>query len=31
MACENPVGLSMYDAPIETVEYILENMWCMLD
>ena len=29
--CENPVGLSMYDAPMETVEYIWVNIMCMLD
>ena len=29
--CENPVGLSMYDGPMETVEYIWVNIWCMLD
>ena len=26
-ACENPVRLSMYDNPMETVEYIWENIW----
>ena len=30
-ACENPVGLSMCDGPIETVKYIWVNIWCMLD
>ena len=30
-ACENPVGLSMYDGPMETAEYIWVNIWCMLD
>ena len=30
-ACENPVGLSRYDGPVETVEYMLVNIWCMLD
>ena len=30
-AYENPVGLSMYDGPIKTVEYMLVNIWCMLD
>ena len=31
-ACENSMGLSMYDGPIiETVKYILVNVWCMLD
>ena len=29
--CENPVGLSMYDGPMETVEYIWVNIWCILD
>ena len=28
---ENPVGLSIYDGPMETVEYIWLNIWCMLD
>ena len=28
---ENPVRLSMYDAPVETVEYIWVNTMCMLD
>ena len=28
--CENPIGLSMYDGPMETVEYIWVNI-CMLD
>ena len=27
----NSVGLSMFDGPIETIKYILVNMWCMLD
>ena len=26
-ASENPVGLSLYDGPIETVEYIWVNIW----
>ena len=30
-ACENPVGLSMYDGPMETVEHIWANIWSMLD
>ena len=30
VVCENPVGLSMYDGSIETVEYIWVNIWCML-
>ena len=29
--CVNPVGLSMYDGSMETVEYIWANIWCMLD
>ena len=30
-ACGNPMGFLMYDYPIETVEYIWMNIWCMLD
>ena len=30
-ACGNPVGLTMYDSPAETVEYIWVDIWCMLD
>ena len=30
-ACENSVGLSMYDGPMGTVEYMWVNIWCMLD
>ena len=30
-AFENPVGHSMYDGPMETVEYIWVNIWCILD
>ena len=30
-ACDNPVGPSMYDGPMESVEYIYMNIWCMLD
>ena len=30
-ACANPVGLFMYESPMETVEYIWANIWCMLD
>ena len=26
-----PVGVSMYDRPIETVEYIWVSIWRMLD
>ena len=26
-ACGNPVGLSMYDGPTETAEYIWVNIW----
>ena len=29
-ACENPVRFVMYDGPIETVEYIWVNTWCMI-
>ena len=29
-ACENPVRLSMYDGPMETVKYRCVNIWCML-
>ena len=28
-ACENPVRLSMYDGPMETVKYRCVNIWCM--
>ena len=28
---KTPVGLSMYDSPMETVGYIWMNVWCMLD
>ena len=30
-AFENPVRLSMYDSPVETVKYMCVNIWCMLD
>ena len=30
-ACKNPVGLSMYEVHIETVQYTWVNIWCMLD
>ena len=30
-ACENPVRLSMYDGPMETVKYMCVNIWCMPD
>ena len=30
-ACENPVGLSTYDSPVESVEYIWVNIWCTYD
>ena len=30
-ACENPVGIFMYDGPLETVEYMWVTIWCMLD
>ena len=29
--CENPVGLSMYDGLMETIEYIWVNIWRMLE
>ena len=29
--CENPKKLSLDDCPMETVEYIWMNIWCMLD
>ena len=29
--CKNPVRLSMYDGPVETVEYMWMNIPCMLD
>ena len=29
--CENLVGLFMYHSPMENVEYIWVNIWCMLD
>ena len=28
---KNPVRLSMYDGPTETVKYMLLNIWYMLD
>ena len=31
VACENSVGFSMCDCPIETVKYIWVSIWCMLD
>lgn len=31
-ACENPLGLTMYDASMEVVEYVWVNIiWWMLD
>ena len=30
-AYKNPVGLSMYEVHIETVQYTWVNIWCMLD
>ena len=30
-SCENPVGLSKNDGPMEAVEYIWMNTWCMLN
>ena len=30
-ACDNLVGLSKNDGPMETAEYIWMNIWCMLD
>ena len=29
--CGNPVGLSMYDSPLETVQHIWVNIWSILD
>ena len=29
--CENPVGLSIFDVPVETAEYIWVSIRCMLD
>ena len=29
--CENLMGLFMYHSPMENVEYIWVNIWCMLD
>ena len=29
--CENPVRFSLNDGPMETVEYVGVNIWCMLD
>ena len=29
--CENPVRFSLNDGPVETVEYMWVNIWCMLD
>ena len=29
--CENPVRFSLNDGPMETVEYMWVNIWCMLD
>ena len=29
--CENPVQRSMYEGHMEIAEYILLNIWCMLD
>ena len=29
--CESPVRFSLNDGPMETVEYMLVNIWCMLD
>ena len=29
--CKNPVRLSMYNGPMETVECMWVNIWCMLD
>ena len=28
---ENPVRFSLNDGPMETVEYMWVNIWCMLD
>ena len=29
-ACKNPVRLAMLDDPMETVEFMWVNIWCML-
>ena len=29
--CENLVGFSMYNGPMETVEHIRVNIWCIPD
>ena len=29
--CENPVRFSLNDGPMETVEYMWVNIWCILD
>ena len=29
--CQNPVRFSLNDCPMETVEYMWVNIWCMLD
>ena len=29
--CENPVRFSLNDGPMETIEYMWVNIWCMLD
>ena len=29
-ACENAMRFSMYDGPMETVEYMRVNIWWML-
>ena len=28
--CENPVRLSMYNGPVEAVDYMWVNIWCIL-
>ena len=28
---KNPVRFSMHDGPMENVEYMLVNIWCMLN
>ena len=29
--CENPVRFSLNDGPMETVEYMWVNIWCIPD
>ena len=30
-ACKNPVGFSVYEGQIETIQYNWVNSWCMPD